>query len=112
MMSGMGTTPFSGMMGGGMSMIGGFILMTGMGMGRFGMGGIGGAGVGVMSPIAMVGNMRGRNMCTGGGGVGGICLWMGPSRLTGTGAGMGGMVAAGGAAGMGGSAAAGMGMGI
>src|SRR6266702_7655444 len=105
MMSGMGTTPFSGMMGS-------FNPMTGMGMGRFSMGGIGGTGVGAVSPIATAGNMGGRNMCTGGGRVGGMCLWMGPSRLTGTGAGMRGMVAAGGAAGMGGSAAAGMGMGI
>ncbi|KAH9003620.1 hypothetical protein EDB86DRAFT_3062676 [Lactarius hatsudake] len=126
MMSGMGNTPYGAMMGGGMGMMGGFnpMMGMGMGMGRFGMGGMGAmgnAGVGGMSPMASAGNMGGgANMgMTGGGGVGGMRLGMGPIGMTGAGAGMGGMVPAGGgmgaAAGMQGAAAAamgGMGMGM
>ncbi|KAH9015878.1 hypothetical protein EDB85DRAFT_2295443 [Lactarius pseudohatsudake] len=124
MMSGMGNTPYGAMMGGGMGMMGGFnpMMGMGMGMGRFGMGGMGAmgnAGVGAMSPMASAGNMGGgANMGMAGGGVGGMRLGMGPIGMTGAGAGMGGMVPAGGgmgaAAGMQGAAAAmgGMGMGM
>jgi RNA-binding protein Musashi len=94
MMGGMGT-PYAAMMGagGGMGMMGGFnpMMGMGMGMGRFGMG-----GMGAMNPMAATAAAAG-----------GMRLGMGPIGMAGAGAGMGGM--GGGAAGMGGAAAAGVG---
>ncbi len=85
----------------------GSMMGMGMGMGRFGMGGMGamsGAGVSAMNPMATAGNMGG-NMGMGGGM--GIGPGMGPIGMTG--AGMGGMCTA---AGMGAGAGAGIGLGL
>ncbi|KAI0063300.1 RNA-binding domain-containing protein [Artomyces pyxidatus] len=99
MMMGQMGVPYSNMMGGGMSMMGGFNPMMGMNMARFGMGNMGaggGAGMGNMGAMAAMGGM---------GGMGGVNPMVGGA--------MGGMnpMSAGMNAGMG-NVAAGMRMGM